>query len=103
MTAAIVLLRWRRRPAMVPSAAPVLVVSVPMCVSSSSWCCVASLPTMSGGAGDASKESVGGVGGGAGAARPGKLLSTNRAWGDTYMRLFSGSRHMCPGWLRARP
>eukprot|EP00965_Chrysotila_dentata_P020338 674318-Pleurochrysis_carterae.AAC.1 len=58
---------------------------------------------MSGGAGGASKGSAGGIGGGAGAARPGKLLSTNRAWGDTYMRLFSASMHICPGWLRARP
>eukprot|EP00965_Chrysotila_dentata_P217414 6189975-Pleurochrysis_carterae.AAC.1 len=35
--------------------------------------------------------------------RPGKVVSMNRACGDTYILLINGSRHMCLGWLRARP
>eukprot|EP00965_Chrysotila_dentata_P058211 1930075-Pleurochrysis_carterae.AAC.1 len=81
---------------MVPSSTSVLVVDVPMCVSSSSSGWTASLPPMSGGAGGAAKGSVGGIGGGACAARPGKLLSTKRAWGDTYLRLFSGQGPCVP-------
>eukprot|EP00965_Chrysotila_dentata_P206799 6183752-Pleurochrysis_carterae.AAC.1 len=34
---------------------------------------------------------------------PGKTVSMNRACGETYIRFVSGSRHRCPGWLRARP
>eukprot|EP00965_Chrysotila_dentata_P108316 3577642-Pleurochrysis_carterae.AAC.3 len=39
----------------------------------------------------------------AGVASPGNSVSTNRACGETYMRFVTGSRHMCPGWSRARP
>eukprot|EP00965_Chrysotila_dentata_P046967 1559036-Pleurochrysis_carterae.AAC.1 len=41
--------------------------------------------------------------GGEGWFSPGKIVSMNRAYGETSIRFVRGSRHMCPGWLRARP
>eukprot|EP00965_Chrysotila_dentata_P154938 5119704-Pleurochrysis_carterae.AAC.4 len=62
------------------------------------------LSSIGAGPGDGGQSDGGRADGADGACgvNPGEEVSMKREWGETQMRLDSGSKHMCPGWLRTR-